>query len=35
VLTGENLLDLQRGEPDNATIVPGRTVLLGVRAAIR
>ncbi|MFN0100420.1 MAG: TonB-dependent receptor [Gemmatimonadaceae bacterium] len=35
VLTGENLLDVQRGEPDNATIVPGRTVLLGVRAAIR
>ena len=25
----------QRGEPDNVTIVPGRTVLLGVRAAIR
>jgi iron complex outermembrane receptor protein len=34
-LTGENLLDVQRGEPDNVTIVPGRTVLLGLRAAIR
>jgi len=35
MLTGENLLDEQRGEPDNVTIVPGRTVLLGIRAAIR
>ncbi|HEX2207877.1 MAG TPA: TonB-dependent receptor, partial [Longimicrobium sp.] len=33
VLTAENLLDRQRGEPDNLTIVPGRTLLLGIRAA--
>jgi iron complex outermembrane receptor protein len=33
VLSGENLLDHQRGEPDNATVVPGRTVSLGLRAA--
>jgi iron complex outermembrane receptor protein len=33
VVTGENLLDLQRGEPDNATIVPGRTITGGVRIA--
>ena len=33
VLTGENLLDHQRGEPDNVTIVPGRTLALGFRAA--
>lgn len=32
VLTGENLLDRQQGEPDNATVVPGRTVTAGVRA---
>lgn len=31
--SGENLLDVQRGEPDNATIVPGRTVSLGIRAS--
>ena len=31
VLTGENLLDYQRGEPDNLTIVPGRTITAGVR----
>ncbi|MEP6689727.1 MAG: TonB-dependent receptor [Gemmatimonadaceae bacterium] len=28
---GDNLLDAQRGEPDNLTIVPGRTVTAGVR----
>jgi iron complex outermembrane recepter protein len=33
VLTGENLLGQQLGEPDNVTIVPGRTVTTGVRAA--
>ncbi|HLM67540.1 MAG TPA: TonB-dependent receptor, partial [Longimicrobium sp.] len=33
VLSGENLLDYQRGEPDNATVVPGRTLSLGLRAA--
>ena len=31
-VTGENLLGYQRGEPDTITIVPGRTVTLGVRA---
>lgn len=30
--TGENLLNYQRGEPDSITIVPGRTITLGVRA---
>lgn len=30
--TGENLLNLQRGEPDSITIVPGRTITLGLRA---
>jgi iron complex outermembrane recepter protein len=33
VLSGENLLDYQRGEPDNVTILPGRTLTLGFRAA--
>ncbi|HEU0298981.1 MAG TPA: TonB-dependent receptor, partial [Longimicrobium sp.] len=32
VLTGENLLNYQRGEPDNLTILPGRTLTLGFRA---
>jgi iron complex outermembrane recepter protein len=32
VLTGDNLLGQQRGEPDNATIVPGRTVTAGLKA---
>lgn len=32
VLTGDNLLDRQRGEPDNITIVPGRTLTVGMRA---
>jgi iron complex outermembrane receptor protein len=31
-LAGENLLNYQRGEPDTLTIVPGRTITLGVRA---
>jgi iron complex outermembrane receptor protein len=30
--TGENLLGQQTGEPDNITIVPGRTITLGIRA---
>ena len=30
--TGENLLNYQRGEPDTITIVPGRTITIGVRA---
>jgi iron complex outermembrane receptor protein len=29
---GDNLLDRQRGEPDNVTIVPGRTVSFGIGA---
>lgn len=31
--TGDNLLGYQRGEPDNVTVVPGRTLSLGIRAA--
>lgn len=31
-LIGENLLDVQTGEPDNATILPGRLVTVGMRA---
>lgn len=31
-VTGENLLGYQRGEPDTITIVPGRTVSLGLKA---
>ncbi len=31
-LTGDNLLGQQRGEPDNATIVPGRTITAGLKA---
>lgn len=30
--TGENLLGHQRGEPDTITIVPGRTISVGLRA---
>jgi iron complex outermembrane receptor protein len=33
-LSGENLLNRQHGEPDNVTVVPGRTVNIGVRAAM-
>jgi iron complex outermembrane receptor protein len=29
--TADNLLNYQRGEPDNLTIVPGRTIMTGVR----
>ena len=29
---GDNLLDRQRGEPDNVTIVPGRTISFGLAA---
>ena len=32
VMTGDNLLGQQRGEPDNATVVPGRTVAAGLKA---
>lgn len=31
-LIGDNLLDRQRGEPDNVTIVPGRTLTFGIAA---
>jgi iron complex outermembrane receptor protein len=31
-LMGDNLLDVQRGEPDNLTILPGRTIAAGLRA---
>ena len=33
LLGGENLLDQQRGEPDNVTILPGRTITTGFRAS--
>jgi iron complex outermembrane receptor protein len=33
-LSGENLLNRQHGEPDNVTVVPGRTINFGLRAAI-
>ena len=32
LLTGENLLNQQRGEPDDLSLVPGRTVSFGLRA---
>jgi iron complex outermembrane receptor protein len=31
MLTGANLLNQQTGQPDNATVVPGRTLKLGMR----
>lgn len=31
-LSGENLLNRQHGEPDNVTVVPGRTINFGLRA---
>ena len=33
-LTVDNLTNVQRGEPDNITVLPGRTVLLGMSAKI-
>lgn len=33
LLSAENLLNHQTGEPDNATVLPGRTVSFGARAA--
>jgi iron complex outermembrane receptor protein len=30
-LSADNLLNYQRGEPDNLTIIPGRTIMTGVR----
>jgi iron complex outermembrane receptor protein len=32
MLAARNLLDVQRGEPDNLTVVPGRTISAGVTA---
>jgi outer membrane receptor protein involved in Fe transport len=32
-VTGENLLDKQRGEPDNITVLPGRTITGGIRVS--
>ena len=32
VAAGHNLLDAQRGEPDNLTVVPGRTLTVGLQA---
>ena len=32
VLTGRNLLDVQLGEPDNLTVLPGRTLSAGLDA---
>lgn len=31
IMSGENLLNLQRGEPDNITVIPGRTLTAGIR----
>lgn len=33
-LSGENLLNRQHGEPDNVTVVPGRTLNFGLRAVM-
>ena len=33
MVAGDNLLNRQVGEPDNVTVVPGRTVNLGLRTA--
>jgi iron complex outermembrane recepter protein len=30
-ISADNLLNYQRGEPDNITVVPGRTIMSGVR----
>ena len=30
-MSGDNLLNYQRGEPDNITVVPGRTLTAGIR----
>jgi iron complex outermembrane receptor protein len=34
-VTADNLTNAQRGEPDNITVLPGRTLLLGLSAKIR
>ena len=33
-LSGENLLNRQHGEPDNITVVPGRTLSFGLKARL-
>ncbi|HST06531.1 MAG TPA: TonB-dependent receptor [Gemmatimonadaceae bacterium] len=33
-VSGENLLNRQHGEPDNITVVPGRTLSLGLKAVM-
>jgi iron complex outermembrane recepter protein len=33
-VSGENLLNRQHGEPDNVTVVPGRTLSFGLRAVM-
>jgi iron complex outermembrane receptor protein len=33
-LSGENLLNRQHGEPDNITVVPGRTLIFGLKARL-
>jgi outer membrane receptor protein involved in Fe transport len=33
-LSGENLLNRQHGEPDNVTVVPGRTLSFGLKARL-
>ncbi|MGQ0767467.1 MAG: TonB-dependent receptor domain-containing protein, partial [Gemmatimonadota bacterium] len=35
LLSGDNLLGTQRGEPDNITVLPGRTLTAGLRALFR
>jgi hypothetical protein len=30
-VSGDNLLDYQRNEPDNLTVLPGRTLMTGVK----
>ncbi len=33
-LTGDNLLNHQTGEPDNITVLPGRTISVGFRTSL-
>jgi iron complex outermembrane receptor protein len=33
LLTADNLLNYQRGEPDNSSVVPGRSISIGFRAS--
>lgn len=34
-ISGDNLTNVQRGEPDNITMLPGRTLMLGLMAKMR